>query len=87
LYNVGYRGLDAPMDVVIGNAIRSGRANGMIVWPPVFSAWRVGVSKDSDISETRGKDKGNLHGYSKGLRRSARKAMMKEFEKHRPWVK
>jgi GR25 family glycosyltransferase involved in LPS biosynthesis len=85
LYNVGYRGLDAPVDLIIGNAIRSGRLNGMIVWPPVFTRWSVGGSKDSDISATHGKDKGNLHGRSQGLRRSARKAMIKEFEKRHSW--
>jgi GR25 family glycosyltransferase involved in LPS biosynthesis len=85
LYNVGYRGLSAPVDLVIGGSVMAGRLTGMMVWPPVFTYWRVGGSKDSDISGTPGTDKGNLQGRTFSLKNSARKAMIKEFEEPRPW--
>lgn len=85
LYNVGYRGLSAPVDLVIGYGVMAGRLTGMMVWPPVFTPWRVGGSKDSDISGAPGKDGGNLQGHTFSLKNSARKAMIKEFEEPRPW--
>ena len=85
LYNVGYRGLNSAVDLVISDNVNAGRLTGMMVWPPVFTSWRVGGSKDSDISGAPGKDTGNLQGRSFSLKNSARKAMIKEFEEPRRW--
>lgn len=80
LYNIGYRGLDGPVDLAMCWMHEKGQLKGWTVWPPLFMPWRVGGLHDSDIqSFSNGEDKGNEGGNSINLRDSIRKAMTKEY--------
>ena len=80
LYNVGYRGLDGPVDLAMFSLHEKGILKGWVTWPALFNPWRVGGYHDSDIqSHPNGADKGNEGGASKKIKDSVRKAITKEY--------
>ncbi|KAK9367560.1 hypothetical protein V1509DRAFT_626308 [Lipomyces kononenkoae] len=83
LLNLSYLGLRGPVDNDMAWTLRDGKIRGYSITPPLFSAWRVGGQKDSDI-DGQNLDQpivqnGNKGGVSKNLKNSARVAMLQQL--------
>ncbi|KAH7128331.1 hypothetical protein B0J11DRAFT_566962 [Dendryphion nanum] len=88
LYNIGgWHPLNGPVDNEIADRTGKGLLSGYTINPPLFSAWRVGGSQDSDNDAgMNGKavsNKGNIDGHSPAMLNSVRKsldaALMKNY--------
>lgn len=86
LYNIGgWHPLNGPVDNEIADRTGRGLLSGYTVNPPLFSAWRVGGSQDSDNDAgMMGEEvsrKGNVDGYSPAMKESVRKSLERRLKK------
>ncbi|KAF2736343.1 hypothetical protein EJ04DRAFT_433142 [Polyplosphaeria fusca] len=86
LYNIGgWRPFGNPVDNEIAWRTSEGVLSGYTLSPPVFTAWRVGGSQDSDndagLNAKPANTKGNIEGYSRNLKNGVRKSLPEYFKK------